>query len=304
VSLCRSAVVGERTEASAHVRYVVRGPTCETCARSISDQVVVLRVEGTEQVRATVRPRVIRDYCVSDVDERTAFVNASAPGGSIACHGAVREGKDGIVQVIVKNSSPATVECAVTTHCAVRQVKCAKVINATAARLNRVCTIAGESAIHHRSPRAEVVENAGAPAAGPVNSVARHSTVCHRHRAVVIDAAATTADAVAADGAAYQREYTVINHTATGVATHGTVNHGQRAFPRVHDSEAVDGRIPGYDRVRQCESAIVNQPCAETAVFLDELAVRDRYPGDIHRHILHGEDSNVWCPPNLTALHC
>src|SRR5438034_1136489 len=185
VSLCRSAVVCKGSKAGADVRYVVCGSAGETRARSIADQVVVLRVEGAEQVRATDVSCVTRDDRITDVNEGHAIIDASTIAGSVACHRAVRNRDRGAVVVedaptttartidgisahravrdshraIVKNTA-ATDGVAVVAHCAVRYREATAVKNATAA-------VANHRVIQQRECSASSVED-GETVDGPI----------------------------------------------------------------------------------------------------------------------------------------
>src|SRR5439155_23699204 len=67
VGLRRTAVVGKWTKQRVHICDVVRGRTRKAGSRSISDQIVVLRVESTIQIGDGAVTCVVGSNCVLEV---------------------------------------------------------------------------------------------------------------------------------------------------------------------------------------------------------------------------------------------
>ena len=80
MSLSRAAVVLQRPKQRIHTGNVVRGSACETHAGSVTDQVVVLRVERAVQIGRVPVSRVVGDERILKVDSGTAIGDSAATG--------------------------------------------------------------------------------------------------------------------------------------------------------------------------------------------------------------------------------
>src|SRR5256885_1881653 len=74
MSLSRAAVVLQRPKQRIHTGNVVRGSACETHAGSVTDQVVVLRVERAVQIGRVPVSRVVGDERILKVDGAAVLI--------------------------------------------------------------------------------------------------------------------------------------------------------------------------------------------------------------------------------------
>src|SRR5438270_5992819 len=194
-----TTVALQRPKQRIHTGNVVRGSACETRAGSVTDQVVVLRVERAVQIGGVPVSRVVGDERILKVGSGTAIGDSAATG-----------------EVRGYRAAVAGICAAVTGYCSVGQSKTA-CICVKAATL-RAGPVPAHCAVHQHN-RANTGDSAA-----DVGDVSAYCAARQADRAAVliIDATATAAGAspVSADRAVCQsdRATSVINAAAKAVS--------------------------------------------------------------------------------------